>query len=322
MVAVLDCGKSRVTRYIWISCHAQILQVVGWLNDWQKERQFKVLNEKEERGVKVILNVVEHLIDVKECWFLSFFLSYIIRALSHYLRCASRYISQEVVVGDVALLEPGEIVPCDGVLLSGHNVKCDESAATGVTGDGTNDGPAHKTAHVGFSMGIAGTEVAKEASDIILMDDNFSSIVKAIMWGRCVNDALRKFMQFQLSINITAVVVTFVTTVASNSESSALSTVQFLWINLIVDTFAAFAIILLFHFLGVQILGFEPTSANDTIVRTVVFNTFVFAQIFNLVNSRRLDRKLNIFKDILNNWYFMVITIIGELSLSPLELSS
>ena len=74
MVAVPDRGKSRVTRYIWISCHAQILQVVGWLNDWQKERQFKVLNEKEERRVKVILNVVEHLIDVKECWFLSFFL--------------------------------------------------------------------------------------------------------------------------------------------------------------------------------------------------------------------------------------------------------
>ena len=81
-------------------------------------------------------------------------------------------------------------------------------------------------------------------------------------------------------------------------------------------------IILPFHFLGIKILGFELTSANDTIVQTVVFNTFVFAQIFNLVNSRRLDRKLNIFKDILNNRYFMVINIIGELSLSPLELSS
>ncbi|OAX36045.1 calcium-translocating P-type ATPase, partial [Rhizopogon vinicolor AM-OR11-026] len=78
-----------------------IVVVVGSLNDWQKERQFKVLNEKkEERGVKVIRNGVEHLID-------------------------------EVVVGDVALLEPGEIVPCDGIFLSGYNVKCDESAATG-----------------------------------------------------------------------------------------------------------------------------------------------------------------------------------------------
>lgn len=64
-----------------------------------------------------------------------------------------------------------------------------------VTGDGTNDGPALKTADVGFSMGIAGTEVAKEASAIILMDDNFASIVKAIMWGRAVNDAVKKFLQ-------------------------------------------------------------------------------------------------------------------------------
>jgi Ca2+-transporting ATPase len=64
-----------------------------------------------------------------------------------------------------------------------------------VTGDGTNDGPALKTADVGFSMGIAGTEVAKEASSIILLDDNFKSIITAIAWGRAVNDAVAKFLQ-------------------------------------------------------------------------------------------------------------------------------
>jgi Ca2+-transporting ATPase len=83
--------------------------------------------------------------------------------------------------------------PNDKKLLVGHLKKLGETVA--VTGDGTNDAPALKTADVGFSMGIAGTEVAKEASAIILMDDNFASIVKAIAWGRTVNDAVKKFLQ-------------------------------------------------------------------------------------------------------------------------------
>jgi len=220
----------------------------------------------------------------------------------------------------------------------------------GVTGDGTNDGPALKSAHVGFSMGIAGTEVAKEASDIILMDDNFASIVKAIMWGRCVNDAVRKFLQFQISTNVTAVVITLVSAIASSSESSVLTAVQLLWINIIMDTFAALAlatdpaslasldrkpdpptaplfsvrmmkqilfqsiyqiiIILIFHFLGHQILGLDHTGKNDLIVTTLVFNAFVFAQIFNSVNCRRLDNGLNIFQGMSKNWYFIIITLI------------
>lgn len=112
----------------------------------------------------------------------------------------------------------------------------------GVTGDSTNDGPALKTANVGFSMGIAGTEVAKEASDIILMDNNFKSIVQAIMWGRCVNDAVRKFLQFQVSTNVTAVIITFVSAVSPVEEESVLTAVQPLWINTIMDTFAALAL--------------------------------------------------------------------------------
>ncbi|KAG6809940.1 hypothetical protein H0H92_014006 [Tricholoma furcatifolium] len=225
----------------------------------------------------------------------------------------------------------------------------------GVTGGGPNDGPALKVANVGFSMGISGTEVAKEASDIVLMDGNFASIVKAIMWGRCVNDAVRKFLQFQISTNITAVVITFVSAVASNSQSSVLSAVQLLWINIIMDPFAALAlatdpasesmlkrkpdrksgllttnmykqifiqsiyqiaVILSFHFLGLQILGLHLTGNTLTdrntnlIVQTVVFNMFVFAQIFNSINCRRIDRHLNIFENILRNKYFLAITFI------------
>ena len=226
-----------------------------------------------------------------------------------------------------------------------------------VTSDGTNDGPALKTANIRFSMGITGTEVSKEASNI-LMDGNFTSTVKAIMWGHCVNDTIHKFLQFQISTNITAVIVTFVSAVASTEEESVLSAVQLLWINIIMDTFAALAlvtdtaseslldrkpdthgtrlftadmikmilgqsiyqvvIILIFHFLGHAILGIDHTDKGDKIVTTLVFNTFVFAQIFNSINCRRLDNKLNIFEGILKNKYFIVITLIG----APPELES
>ena len=231
-------------------------------------------------------------------------------------------------------------------------------ATVGVTGDGTNDGPALKTADVGFSMGIAGTEVAKEASDIILMTDNFTSIVSAIMWGRCVNDAVRKFLQFQLSVNIAAVIITFVSSVASSSESSVLSAVQLLWINIIMDTFAALAlatdpaspvlldrkpdhkyaplfsvpmrkqilgqslyqtsVILIFHFAGNAIFGYHTETdqsiqlQHDNILKTLVFNIFVFSQIFNSINCRSVDNKLNVFEGITRNWYFIGITLIGK----------
>lgn len=227
----------------------------------------------------------------------------------------------------------------------------------GVTGDGTNDGPALKHANVGFSMGIAGTEIAKEASDIILMDDNFASIVSAIMWGRCVNDSVRKFLQFQVSVNITAVLITFISAVSSDQEESVLTAVQLLWINIIMDTFAALAlatdpaspellkrlpdrktaplfsvdmgkmilgqsvyqtfIVLLFHFAGPKFWNYH-TEKQHAELSTMVFNTFVFCQIFNSVNCRSLTNDKNIFRGLTKNWYFIVITLLGKLALLSL----
>jgi P-type E1-E2 ATPase len=98
-----------------------------------------------------------------------------------------------------------------------------------------NDAPQLKEADVGFAMGITGTEVAKDASDIVLLDDNFSSIVKAVMWGRNVYDSIRKFIQFQLTVNLVAVAVAFIGSVTDGE--SPLTPVQLLWVNLIMDTY-------------------------------------------------------------------------------------
>ncbi|KAK7195074.1 vacuolar-type Ca2+-ATPase [Novymonas esmeraldas] len=195
-----------------------------------------------------------------------------------------------------------------------------------VTGDGTNDAPALKGANVGFSMN-SGTEVAKLASDVVILDDNFSTIVTAMRWGRNVNDNICKFLQFQMTVNVAAVVVSFVGALLDRNGESPLKPVQLLWVNLIMDTLAALALatetpsdevllrppkpkaaplisrrmwlniggqslyqILIQQYLllgGAGALGLAVRSTDE--LHTLVFNVFVLMQLSNEFNARILD---------------------------------
>ncbi|KAG0623275.1 hypothetical protein M758_3G161600 [Ceratodon purpureus] len=216
-----------------------------------------------------------------------------------------------------------------------------------VTGDGTNDAPALHEADIGLSMGIAGTEVAKESSDIIILDDNFTSVVKVVRWGRSVYSNIQKFIQFQLTVNVTALTINFVA--ACSTGEVPLTAVQLLWVNLIMDTLGALAlatepptddlmdrtpvgrseplitnimwrnifaqalfqivVLLTLNFAGNKILGIENEPNHERLRTTIIFNAFVFCQVFNEINARR-PTTLNIFQGIHKNYLFISIIVI------------
>ena len=128
--------------------------------------------------------------------------------------------------------------PDDKYLLATGLRQCGDVVA--VTGDGTNDAPALKKADVGFAMGITGTDVAKHAADIIILDDSFASIVNACKWGRNIYDNIRRFLQFQLTVNVCALISAFIGSCIL--RESPLKPIQLLWVNLIMDSLASLAL--------------------------------------------------------------------------------
>jgi Ca2+ transporting ATPase len=147
-----------------------------------------------------------------------------------------------------------------------------------VTGDGTNDAPALSKSDVGFAM-FAGTDIAKEASDIVIIDNNFSSIVTAIIYGRNIYDNIRKFLQFQLSVNFCACILVFICACVGNE--TPLTPIQMLWVNLIMDSLGSLALATEPPY--EELLQREPTKRNESIINGRMWKHIIIQSLCQII---------------------------------------